>query len=127
MAKRKKLKKIFISIGIGCTIVVLMLIVLPEFWPKYSCKSPCSPVESDANNIAAAISDYFAIPGRTEIKPGDLNGVNTYGNPWTFIQCGKTIYIYVYNLDEGCPVDYQNFNPEWDSHIYTKVMELSAN
>ena len=126
MEKSKKKWAIVLSILILCAAIVFIVVVLPHLLPCYKCVSPCSQVESDANNIAAAISDYFAIPGRTEIKPGDLDGVCTYGNPWTFVQCGKTIYIYVYDLDEDCPVDYQNFNPEWDSHIYTEIVELSG-
>lgn len=123
MAKRKKLKKIITSIGIGCIIFVLILIVLPQFWPQYACKSTCAGVESDASNIAAAISDYFAVPERTHIAPADLYGSYPTENPWTFIQCGEKIYIYVYDHEEDCPVDYQNAYPNWDSYIYTQIME----
>ena len=123
MAKRKKIKKIFISIGIVSTIIVLMYFVLPEFLPKYCCKSPCAEVESDANNIAAAISDYFAIPGRTDIKSSDIAKSFTPWNPWTLIKCEDKIYIYVYDRKEDCPVDYQNVYPEWNSFIYTKIFE----
>jgi hypothetical protein len=123
MAKRKKLKSILISMGIGGTIIVLMLFVLPQFWPKYTCKSPCAEVESDANNIAAAIADYFSIPEHTDIKHSDIARSFTPWNPWTLIKCGEKIYIYVYDRKEDCPVDYQNSVPGWDSHIYTKIME----
>ena len=123
MTKRKKLKTILISIGIGCTIIVLILFVLLQFWSKCSCKSPCAEVESDANNIAAAISDYFSIPEHTDIKHADIARSFTPWNPWTLNQCGNTIYIYVYDLDEDCPLGYQNADPNWDSHIYTKIYE----
>jgi hypothetical protein len=123
MAKRKKLTTILISISIGCIIIVLMLFVLPQFWPQYACKSPCAAVESDASNIAAAISDHFAVPEHTDIKHADIASSFTPHNPWTLIKCGEKIYIYVYDHEEGCPVDYQNAAPNWDSHIYTKIFE----
>ena len=123
MEKRKKSWAIVLSIVIVCTAIVFTVAVLPHLWPCYHCKSPCSGVESDANNIAAAIADYFAIPGRTHVKPGDLYGGLSTRNPWTLIQCGNVIYIYVYDLSEDCPVDYQNVNPEWNASIYTKIFE----
>ena len=121
MEKSKKKWALVLSILILCAVIVFIMAILPNLLLSYKCKGHCSSVESDANIIAAAISDYFAVPGRTEVKPRDLYDVYTYGNPWTFIQCGKTIYIYVYDLDEDCPVDYQNVHSEWDSHIYTKI------
>lgn len=102
---------------------VIMLIILPQFWSAYPCKPLCSSVESDADSIASAIADYFAVPGRTEVKPGDLNRWFQTENPWTIRQCGDAIYIYVYDLNEDCPIEYQNNNPGWNSSIYTKIME----
>ena len=64
-----------------------------EFWFAYLCKSPCSSAESDANNIAAMIADYFSVPDRTEVKPGDLDGGFQTENPWTIIQCGNEVYV----------------------------------
>ena len=122
MEKSKKTSKIVLSVLIGFVALVFIVAVLLHFLLGYHCcKSPCAEVESDANNIAAAISDYFAIPEHTDIKPPNIANSFTPVNPWTFIQCGKTIYIYVYDLDEDCPVDYQNVHSEWDSHIYTKI------
>lgn len=121
MEKSKKTSAIVLSVLIVCAAIVFIMAVLPQLWPCYKCKGHCSSAESDANNIAAAISDYFSIPEHTEIKPGDLYGGYTTENPWTLIQCGNTIYIYVYDLDEDCPVDYQNNHPEWNSYIYTKI------
>ena len=44
---------------------ILAAIAIPNFI-AYRNKSFCS-AESDANNIAAAIADYFAIPTHTDI------------------------------------------------------------
>lgn len=123
MAKRKKIAKIFLSIGIVGTAIILVLVVLPNFWPQYKCKGHCSGVESDAQNIAAAIADYFSVPEHTHIKSGDLDDMYLSENPWTIIQCGNKFYIYVYDLNEDCPIDYQKNQPGWDSNIYTYIME----
>ena len=123
MVKRKKLKSILLSIAIVCATLVLIMFVHQQFFLSYKCKGHCSDVESDANKIAAAISDYFAIPGRTDIKPGDLDEWLITVNPWTFIQCRETIYIYVYDLKEDCPADYQEASSGWNSSIYTKIFD----
>lgn len=124
MAKKKKITAILISIGIACAAIFSGLVILPQFWISYGCKSSCASVESDANNIAAAIADYFAIPEHTQVKPDDLF---KYGfpteNPWTLIQCDDAIYIYVYDIEEDCPMDYQNSYPKWNSSIYTKIID----
>ena len=122
MANRKKITTVLLCIGIGGIAFIFTLFILPQFWP-YHCKGHCSSAESDANNIAAAIADYFAIPEHTQIKPGDLDDGYQTENPWTFIQCGNTIYIYVYDLNEDCPIEYQNNHPEWNSSIYTKIFD----
>lgn len=118
MAKKKKITAILISIGIVCAVIFSGLVILPQFWSCYKCKGHCSGVESDAQNIAAAIADYFAIPEHTHIKSGDIELPTE--NPWTLIQCNDAIYIYVYDMEEDCPMDYQNLSPEWNSNIYTK-------
>ena len=123
MEKSKKKWAIVLSILILCAAIVFIVVVLPHLLACYKCVSPCSRVESDANNIAAAISDYFAIPGRTDIKNSDIARSFTPWNPWTLIKCEDKIYIYVYDRQEGCPVDYQNADPNWNSHIYTKIFE----
>jgi len=33
------------------------------------------------------------------------------------------VYIYVYDLNEDCPIVYPNDHPEWNSSIYTKIMD----
>lgn len=121
MAKKKKITAILISIGIACAAIFSGLVILPQFWISYGCKSSCASVESDAQNIAAAIADYFAIPEHTHIKPGDIELPTE--NPWTLIQCDDAIYIYVYDIEEDCPMDYQNSYPKWNSSIYTKIID----
>ena len=47
---------------------ILAAIAIPNFI-AYRNKSFCSRAESDANNIAAALSDYFSIPSHTSVPP----------------------------------------------------------
>ena len=123
MAKRKKIAKTLLVIGVVGAVIILVLAVLPNFWPKYKCKGHCSGPESDAMNIAASIADYFADPERTRVKPGDLVDMYQTENPWTFVQCGSKFYIYVYDLNEDCPKGIHGSYPEWDSSVYTYIME----
>ena len=46
---------------------VLAAIAIPNFI-AYRNKAYCSSAESDANNVAASISDYFAIPEHTTLE-----------------------------------------------------------
>src|SRR5210317_833943 len=59
---------------------ILAAIAIPNFI-SYRNKAYCSAAESDANNIAAALADYYAIPSHvamlssadiTAAKPGGL-------------------------------------------------------
>ena len=54
---------------------VLAAIAIPNFI-AYRNKSYCNSAESDANNVAAAISDFFAIPENTTLATG--NGMTAY-------------------------------------------------
>lgn len=123
MSDKKIEKAILITIGLTCVFFIFNIYILPRVVPCYKCASPCSQVESDANNIAAAIVDYFSIPERIHITPKDVAGEFNSSNSWTFTKCGQKIYIYVYDRNEACSMEYQKSQPEWNSHIYTKVME----
>ena len=46
---------------------ILAAIAIPNFI-AYRNKSFCSAAESDANGIAAAIADYFAIPSHVQAR-----------------------------------------------------------
>ena len=123
MSKRKKILIVILSIGIVCEAFTLFWGSFPEPRPAYRPQGRCSRVEFDSQSIAAEISDYFADPEHLRVKPGDLDGFIA-SNPWTFVQCDhdESIYIYVYDLYELCPIEYQNINSGWDSSIYTFVM-----
>ena len=118
---------------------VLAAIAIPNFI-AYRNKSYCNSAESDANNVAAAISDYFAIPENTILPPaaglsqylgftltdkGGQNTVTIAGTPST------TIMITVTEAAGRCPTDYTTASAasatanKWvaGGHTYTKAMD----
>jgi prepilin-type N-terminal cleavage/methylation domain-containing protein len=116
---------------------ILAAIAIPNFI-AYRNKSFCSRAESDANNLAAAISDYFSIPAHTAIpiigtdinfrfsgSGGNLNTGNATGT-------ADLITIVVTDGSGRCPLDYRNAMPfsatagaerdGWNGSVYTKYM-----
>ena len=118
---------------------VLAAIAIPNFI-AYRNKSYCSSAESDANNVAATISDYFAIPENTTLITvagasqylgftlTDKGGQNTVTVGGT---AEGTITIAVIETASRCPQDYTNASAASGSqnswvaggHVYTKVMD----
>jgi prepilin-type N-terminal cleavage/methylation domain-containing protein len=109
---------------------ILAAIAIPNFI-EYRNKAFCSRAESDANSIAAAISDYFAIPSHTalpalgtDITVG-LSGTNTASltGPVT------AMVIEVTDGSTRCPQKYRDAMPYtagtkdgWNGLIHTKYM-----
>jgi type IV pilus assembly protein PilA len=113
---------------------ILAAIAIPNFI-AYRNKSYCSKAESDANNVAAAISDYYAIPTNTGCVPSDFTGGIITPNQ-ILVTCPNGvsdpslgIQITVEDISERCPADYQDAmtaaaNPAgyWTSGTYVKMM-----
>jgi Tfp pilus assembly protein PilE len=116
---------------------ILAAIAIPNFI-AYRNKTFCSRAESDANAIASAIADYFAIPTHTAIadadlqvggsKPVQLSGNNTFTIAAT--NPNSAITISVVDGSGRCPADYQTANPittkgdGWLLSTYQKVISL---
>ena len=120
---------------------ILAAIAIPNFI-AYRNKSFCSATESDANNIASAVSDYFAIPANVSITPAALLGGNVAGkvyvaallsnqNTWvvTAASPNTAITVVVTDVSTRCPNDYQlamnaanDPRSFWLAGVYTKVM-----
>ena len=118
---------------------VLAAIAIPNFI-AYRNKSYCNSAESDANNVAAAISDYFAIPENTTLILAA--GVSQYMG-FTLTDKGGQNLVTVAGTAEGtitisvteaagrCPADYTNASAASGSqnswvgggHVYSKVMD----
>jgi prepilin-type N-terminal cleavage/methylation domain-containing protein len=118
---------------------VLAAIAIPNFI-AYRNKSYCNSAESDANNVAAAISDFFAIPENTILAVG--NGFTQYAGFSLTNKGGQnsvdvagtaetTITITVTEAAGRCPSDYTTASANsggqnvWAAggHTYTKLMD----
>ena len=120
---------------------VLAAIAIPNFI-AYRNKAYCSAAESDANNVAASISDYFAIPEHTTLElvtnqssylgftlssKGGQNLVTVSGD------ANGSIRIVVQETANRCPSDYRSASnaagsrDRWSAgagaHLYTKIMD----
>jgi prepilin-type N-terminal cleavage/methylation domain-containing protein len=121
MFKRSKEKGFtLIELMIVIAIIgILAAIAIPNFI-SYRNKSFCTGVESDASSIAAAISDYFAIPSHINTPlTTQLNGGNgmTMSNNNTFdiagTDPGSNITITVRDASGRCPDAYKMPSRGW--------------
>ena len=124
---------VFKSFCVFIILLVIMSIILPGMvW--YRPEQYFQYAKSDANNIAAAISDYFANPLHTALPT--VSGESKYLDYTLSSNKGKgqniawvsgdpmdTIFIVVQDSSGKCPEDYQENSPEWDSGKYTKKLE----
>jgi prepilin-type N-terminal cleavage/methylation domain-containing protein len=107
---------------------ILAAIAIPNFI-SYRNKAFCSAAESDANNIAAAISDYYAVPNRvnmvaadpTTVAPQGLGMTLSGNNTGTIGGNIQQITISVTDASGRCPADYQaSQQPEWNgANVFT--------
>ena len=112
---------------------ILAAIAIPNFI-AYRNKAYCSRAESDANAVAAALADYFAIPTHTTYPGPDpetdlgitLSGTGASKNTGTISGPTDAIVITITDRSENCPSDYQASNDEWsgtDPGVFTKRMD----
>ena len=105
---------------------ILAAIAIPNFI-AYRNKAFCSAAESDGNNIAAALADYFAIPSHTVMETDltDLGIVLSGNNVATIGTDIDNVEISVLDGSSRCPNDYQTSQTDWDSasNIFTKNMQ----
>ena len=121
---------------------ILAAIAIPNFI-AYRNKSFCTRAESDANGIAAALADYFAIP--THVATPGLGQLNN-GNGFRMSGSGAAtanvgaiaganpnvnITITVTDGSARCPADYQAamtaaLDPKsfWGGNVYTKLISF---
>jgi type IV pilus assembly protein PilA len=114
---------------------ILAAIAIPNFI-EYRNKSFCSRAESDANSIAAALADYFAIPTHTALPglgaPGNAGTVNVSLSGTNSAAIGGTIDAIVITVTDGsqrCPDKYKLAMPNtpgvkdgWSGHTHIKYM-----
>ena len=110
---------------------ILAAIAIPNFI-AYRNKAFCSAAESDANNIAAAIADYFSVPSRTNAPDSDPTAAPASGlgmelsgdNTGTIGGDVQAMTITVTDGSGRCPDDYQDSADGWNSNAdtYSVVM-----
>jgi type IV pilus assembly protein PilA len=94
---------------------ILAAIAIPNFI-AYRNKSFCSKAESDANNVAGAIGDYYSVPTRTSCideTEAALSGIinasaNSSGITITCTDPNDNITITVSDISGRCPSDYRS-------------------
>ena len=110
---------------------ILAAIAIPNFI-AYRNKAFCSAAESDGANVAAALSDYFAVPNRIALPAADpeaakpaglamtLSGQNTGAIGGTI----QAITISITDVSTRCPTDYQaSQSPQWSgANVFTQGM-----
>ncbi|MDX2500226.1 MAG: prepilin-type N-terminal cleavage/methylation domain-containing protein [Deltaproteobacteria bacterium] len=113
---------------------ILAAIAIPNFI-AYRNKAYCSRAESDANAVVAALADYFAVPTHStypnanpELDPPaglgiTLSGSGNSKNTGTISGPVASITITITDASTNCPTNYQRSNDEWNSGVYTKVMD----
>jgi type IV pilus assembly protein PilA len=119
---------------------ILAAIAIPNYI-SYRDTGYCSSTESDANSVAGAVADYFAIPNHTALKNGNLHTgpaswkavTLSLGNTFTVAAAAPNtaITITVTDMSGRCPASYMaaatsaaNAKGYWApaTHRYTKVI-----
>jgi prepilin-type N-terminal cleavage/methylation domain-containing protein len=101
---------------------ILAAIAIPNFI-SYRNKAYCSRAESDANNLTAAIADYFSIPAHDSTPSlAEINVSLSGGNTATIVGPINAIVVTVTDVSGNCPAVYMERDEYWADSVYTKKM-----
>ena len=108
---------------------ILAAIAIPNFI-SYRDKTFCSAAESDANTIASALANYYAIPAHVTLETAatnmgitQLSGPTGAANTATISGSISAITITITDASTRCPADYTTNHPDWAGTVHTKVMQ----
>jgi type IV pilus assembly protein PilA len=142
MIKRNQKGFTLIELMIVIAIIgILAAIAIPNFI-EYRNKSYCSRAESDANSIASALADYFAIPSHTAVPTlnatnitaatagsGLMNVALSGTNTGSVTGPANAIVIAVTDQSGRCPAKYRDALPAvtgqkdgWTGSVHYKYM-----
>ena len=101
---------------------ILAAIAIPNFI-AYRNKAFCTGAESDGNAIAAGLSDYYAVPSRTNLATSaDANVTLSNGNTGSVGGTVNDITIWVTDTSKRCPAEYTTPAKSWTASVYTQNM-----
>ena len=106
---------------------ILAAIAIPNFI-SYRDKAFCSAAESDANNIAAGLADYYADPAHVTLETTVATFLNPLSGPAGSVNTGTisgtvaAIVITVTDTSGRCPTAYQGNQASWGGSVFTKNM-----
>jgi len=111
---------------------ILAAIAIPNFI-AYRNKAYCSAAEADANSVAGAIANWYAIPSHTAlVATSDFSPALTLSgsNSYTLGGSVDSIVITVSDGSGRCPTDYTsaqnsgvNAKGYWSSHTFVKTIK----
>lgn len=104
-------------------LLICGLVIKEMFFLGTPPKRPCSPIESSASSIAAALADYFSIPTHTMVTADDLK-LDDIEQEWEIdVTDVNKIIIWVYEDPQTpCPKEYQDATPGWEDGVYSTTM-----
>lgn len=103
---------------------ILAAIAIPNYI-SYRDKAFCSAAESDANALAGALADYFAIPGNVAFNNAGGNAIAFPGGSTITLSNGNAVaalapngtgqyQISVTDTSARCPANYQGGSNNWN-------------
>ena len=104
---------------------ILAAIAIPNFI-SYRNKAFCSEAESDAQTVAGAVANWFAIAANTQIEKSDIEDRIQFSNEWDLeggTDPNTTITITVTDGSGRCPDDYLEGSDYWsDGGVFTQYI-----
>lgn len=104
--------------------LILIIGIFLYFYHDKRSKSSCHLIENEANEIAAAIYNYFDAHGNKNFpQKNDLAGLDGIKNRWEIVDTENEIYIRVTDSKSICDPKYKEAHPDWSGEVYTQKID----